>query len=213
MDEPLYPHFLHRTGLDHPGRNEIVAAGPIELQAAVRRCEFPVLEPDHTVSYQKQMAHHLLPDMPLEWIAKATNFLLIRHPHRVLASYTKVRSDPTLHDLGFPQLLDLQRRFGPLPVIDADHFLEDPEPELRAMCESSGIGFDSKMLTWPPGPRPTDGVWSRYWYSTVEASTCFSPSPPDDAAQIEIADRLKPVAQDALEFYQILLEGAAGRRS
>ncbi|MBT8241782.1 MAG: HAD family hydrolase, partial [Acidimicrobiia bacterium] len=120
MDEPLYAHFLSSTGLDHPGRPEILEAGPVELEIAIHNCESPVLEPHHTVSYQKQMAHHLLPDMALEWIARGTNFLLIRHPYRVLASYTKVRSSPTIDDLGFPQLHDLQQRFGPLPVIDAD---------------------------------------------------------------------------------------------
>ena len=26
-DEPLYAHYLARTGIDHPGRDEIIAAG------------------------------------------------------------------------------------------------------------------------------------------------------------------------------------------
>jgi len=31
------------------------------------------------------------------------------------------------------------------------------------------------MLSWPPGPRDTDGVWGPYWYESVWASTGFGP--------------------------------------
>jgi len=27
VDEPLYSHYLAHTGLDHPGREEVIAAG------------------------------------------------------------------------------------------------------------------------------------------------------------------------------------------
>ena len=27
VDEPLYAYYLDRTGLDHPGRDEVIAAG------------------------------------------------------------------------------------------------------------------------------------------------------------------------------------------
>lgn len=206
MDEPLYAHFLHCTGLDHPGRTEILRAGPLDLAEAVRNCEFPVLESGQSLSYQKHMAHHLLPHMNLEWIEHAANFLLIRDPRRVIASYTKVRRNPTLRDLGFPQLLELKERFGPLPVIEADSFLADPEAGLRAMCDVVGITFDPKMLRWPTGPRSTDGVWGRYWYSTVESSTEFGPSPLEDSSELEIPTHLAAVAHEALELYHRLLE-------
>ncbi len=206
MDEPLYAHFLHRTGLNHPGRAEILRAGPLDLAEAVRNCEFPVLESGQNLSYQKHMAHHLLPHMNLEWIEHASNFLLVRDPRRVIASYTKVRRNPTLRDLGFPQLLELQERFGPLPVIEADGFLADPEAGLRAMCNVVGITFYPKMLRWPTGPRSTDGVWGRYWYSTVESSTEFGQSPLEDSSELEIPTHLAAVAHSALELYHRLLE-------
>ena len=34
------------------------------------------------------------------------------------------------------------------------------------------------MLSWPPGPRDTDGVWAQHWYAGVEASTGFAPYSP-----------------------------------
>ena len=61
MDEPLYAHFLHHTGLDHPGRDEVLRAGPTDLTEAIAICESPLLGRGQTLSYQKQMAHHLVP--------------------------------------------------------------------------------------------------------------------------------------------------------
>jgi hypothetical protein len=31
---------------------------------------------------------------------------------------------------------------------------------------------------WKAGPRPEDGVWAPWWYSTVHKSTEFTPPPP-----------------------------------
>ena len=205
MDEPLYAHFLNVTGIDHPGRADIVHAGPTDLRAAVRGCVTPELEAGQTVSYQKHMAHHLLPHIGLEWIGDAVNFLLVRHPRRVIASYAKVRHNPTLEDLGFPQLVELQQQFGPLPVIEADNFLANPEAGLRSMCHIVGIDFDSNMLSWPTGPRSTDGVWGRYWYATVESSTEFGRSPDDEPSELEIPAGLVPVADEAAELYDRLM--------
>lgn len=205
MDEPLYAHFLAQTGRDHPGREEILAAGPIDLDHAVHNCESPRLEPWQTISYQKHMAHHLLPGMDFEWIRDATNVLLVRHPRRAIASYTKVRDAPSIEDLGFPQLAELQHRFGPLPVIDADEFLAHPEAALRTMCQTAAVPFDSAMLSWPTGPRESDGVWSRFWYSSVQASTQFGTSPGDDPSEIALPQHLETVAGQALSIYESLL--------
>jgi hypothetical protein len=31
------------------------------------------------------------------------------------------------------------------------------------------------MLSWPAGPRDSDGVWAPHWYAAVWASTGFEP--------------------------------------
>ena len=31
------------------------------------------------------------------------------------------------------------------------------------------------MLSWPSGPRSSDGAWAPHWYASVEASTDFAP--------------------------------------
>ena len=32
-----------------------------------------------------------------------------------------------------------------------------------------------RMLSWPPGPRDSDGVWAPHWYDAVWKSTGFEP--------------------------------------
>ena len=34
-DEPLYAHYLHATQLDHPGRDEVIAAGDTDWRRVV----------------------------------------------------------------------------------------------------------------------------------------------------------------------------------
>ena len=63
----------------------------------------------------------------------------------------------------------------PLQVIDARDFLTDPEGYQRWVCDWVGIDFDPAMLSWPAGPRDSDGVWAPHWYDAVWASTHFAP--------------------------------------
>ena len=37
VDEPLYAYYLSETGLDHPGRDEVIAAGETVLAGGGRR--------------------------------------------------------------------------------------------------------------------------------------------------------------------------------
>jgi hypothetical protein len=205
MDEPLYAHYLARTGLDHPGRDEIIARGPTGEREAVARCLAPV---DAELSYQKHMAHHLLPGMDRRWLDGIDHhFLLLRHPARVLASYARKRDgEVTVSDLGLPQQVELVERLGDPLIIDSDDFLRDPAAHLQAICRRAGIGFDPCMLAWPSGPRDTDGVWAPHWYDAVWASTGFSPVrfeglPP-------VAAGMQAVLDEAQDLYEVL----AGRR-
>ena len=66
-DEPLYAAFLAATGIDHPGRDEVIAAGETDVRKVVAALLGPV-PGDRPLWYQKHMAHHLLPTTPREWI-------------------------------------------------------------------------------------------------------------------------------------------------
>jgi hypothetical protein len=61
------------------------------------------------------------------------------------------------------------------PVIDAERFLRDPRGQMQALCAALGVDFSVRMLSWPPGPRASDGVWAPYWYDAVWNSTGFEP--------------------------------------
>ncbi|HEX6420104.1 MAG TPA: hypothetical protein VFZ77_16505 [Acidimicrobiales bacterium] len=181
VDEPLYAHYLATTGLDHPGRDEVIAAGETDWRTAVEALLGPV-PGDARVFYQKHMAHHLLSHVDRGWVARLTNVLLIRDPRDVVASYVRSRAEVTPADLGLVQQAELYDELAaagsPPPVIDARDFLLEPERHLRALCRHAGVAFTPRMLAWPPGPRETDGVWAPYWYEAVWRSTGFVPYRP-----------------------------------
>ncbi len=201
LDEPLYAAYLAATRLDHPGADEIIAAGPPAYDDAIKQC---LRHDEAPISYQKHMAHHLLADTDLEWLDQLRNCLLLRDPRRVLASYTKVRETVTLDDIGVPQQLAIAHRCE--LVVDSDDFLADPAAYQRAICQRLGVPIDNaaltSMLAWPPGTRTSDGVWAPHWYSTVEASTSFGPPPVDPPPTLPT--HLQTIADDALEVYEEL---------
>ncbi|MGH8052073.1 MAG: hypothetical protein ACREPB_15535 [Arenimonas sp.] len=176
-DEPLYAAFLSDTQLDHPGRDEVIAAGEPDYRKVVSSLlgEAPGSE---AIWYQKHMTHHLLPDYDRSWIPKLSNILLIRDPAEVVASYIKSRATVTPEDIGIPQQRKLYDEIIVAtgitpPIIDAGDFLRSPEKYLCAICQHLNIEFTDRMLHWPPGHRESDGVWAPYWYAAVEASTGF----------------------------------------
>lgn len=191
-DEPLYACFLHATGMDHPGADEVMAAGETDWRKVVAEITGPI-PGGKPIWYQKHMTHHLLPDMGMDWIGRLTNCFLIREPREMLTSYIKVRPDFTLEDLGLPQqrlIFDYVRTItGRIPpVITAEDVLRDPRRTLGLLCDALDLPFNDAMLSWPPGPRSTDGVWAKYWYASVESSTGFMPySPKDDPVPLRYA--------------------------
>jgi hypothetical protein len=198
LDEPLYASYLATTGLDHPGADEIVATGPSDPAAAIAIC---VSAPTAAaISYQKHMAHHLLPGTERGWLSELRNCLLLRDPRRVLSSYTQVRETVTLADIGVPQQAELVAHCE--LVVDSDDFLTDPRRYQIEICRRLGVAFDDSMLAWPPGPRASDGVWAKHWYATVESSTGFGPPPTEPPAAV--AEDLRDLAAEALEIYHEL---------
>jgi hypothetical protein len=172
VDEPFYAVFLAATSIEHPGREESIAAGETDWEKVVAELTAPV----EGIYYQKQMAHHLVPEIERGWINSLTNVLLIRDPADMVASYTRQREAAVETDFGLTQLVELHEQLGAgVPVIDAADFLDAPELYLRWVCEWIGVGFTEAMLEWPPGPRASDGVWAKYWYEAVIASTGFAP--------------------------------------
>jgi hypothetical protein len=188
VDEPLYGAYLARTGLDHPGRDAVIASQPADVATAVAELQTP-LAPGRRVHYAKHMAHHVSRDMDLDWTLGFRNVLLIRDPVEVVASYVRSRESCEPDDLGLLQqewLLKLwDARELEVPILDAADFLRAPEPHLRWLCDWLGIPFTERMLSWPSGPRQSDGVWAPHWYSSVWASTGFEPWRPRETSLSE----------------------------
>ena len=195
-DEPLYAHYLQATGLDHPLRDQVIAAGEVDWRRVARRCTTDSPAP---LFVQKHMAHHLLPAVDGPWLDGLTHVLLVRDPRRIVASYVRSRAEVTLDDIGLPRLVDLRRRYPSAPVVDAGALRRDPEGTLRRLCTVLDVPFDPAMLAWPPGPRPSDGVWAPAWYASVWRSTGFAPPETGPAPALEGA--YAAVAEAAMPLY------------
>jgi Sulfotransferase domain len=208
VDEPLYAAFLDRTGIDHPVREEVIESQPTDLAEVIAGLSAP-LPPGHRVHYAKHMAHHVSPDMDLDWTLGFRNVLLIRDPVEVVASYVRARESCEPDDIGLPQqgwLMELwDEREVEVPIVDAHDFLDAPEAYLRWLCDWLGIPFSERMLSWPPGARESDGVWAPHWYATVRSSTGFEPWRPRETA---LSDHDAAVAEACRPIY----EGLHARR-
>src|SRR6266436_2563464 len=182
IDEPFYAYYLQASGKHHPGADEVIAAGETDWPTVVAHLTGPI--PDgKQIFFQKQMTHHLLPEIDREWLGAVTNCFLIRDPREVIGSYIKKREVSALEDLGFVQQAEIfdfvrARTNAVPPVIDAKDVLESPEQMLRLLCEAVGVEFTKSMLSWPPGLRETDGVWAKHWYGEVANTTSFQPYRP-----------------------------------
>jgi hypothetical protein len=201
-DEPLYAFYLDRTALDHPGRDEVIASQPTDWRVVLDQLTGAPLPPGTGISYAKHMTHHLLPEVDRAAFAAFRHAHLIRDPRELLASYARVRAEPTLADLGLAQQAEIFEAFGG-PVVDSRDLLADPGGILRALCQALGVPFDEAMLAWPPGPRPSDGVWAPYWYDRVRASTGFTAYRPSAEP---LPARLEPLADRCLPYFSRLYE-------
>ena len=61
------------------------------------------------------------------------------------------------------------------------------------------------MLAWPPGPRPEDGVWAKYWYASVHRSTGFNPW---RETRREMPAELTALHDECRNLYEFLYERA-----
>jgi hypothetical protein len=199
IDEPFYAAYLKLTGIDHPLREQVLSVHESDWRKVIATLAGPV-PLGRAIFYQKHMTHHMLPEIDRDWMAKSTNCFLIRTPEAVLASYSAKRAEFLPADIGFASQRELfegeAERLGRAPpVIDAEDVLDNPRAVLSTLCEALGIPFSENMLSWPQGPRPTDGAWAPAWYDVVERSTGFAsphPCPPLSPDLQSLADSVRP---------------------
>lgn len=206
IDEPFYAAYLQFTALNHPMREQILASQSTDpgKVAAVLSGPNPAQKP---YFYQKHMCQHMIDGVPRDWMADAVNVFLIRHPARVVASFGAKYESPSLTDIGFIQQAELHDycvSLGQNPVvIDSADIRRDPAQMLSKLCRAIGIPWTDKMLSWPKGGHPDDGVWAPHWYGAVHDSTGFAPAEGDLPA---LQGRLADLADLAFPFYNELAE-------
>jgi len=203
VDEPFYPHFLQATGIDHPMAEDVLAAGNTDYEQIIEELRSP---PADGIFYQKHITTHWMDYFPVEWLADLKHVFLIREPSRVVASYAIKRHDLTAFDLGYAQqamLFDvIKNQQGRAPmVINSARFLEDPESQLRAVCEHLELDFEDAMLHWPVGTRSSDGVWGAHWYDAVITSTGFGPP---NSKPLNLSTDQQKVVDSCLPFYEAM---------
>jgi len=206
VDEPFYAFYLKATGKKHPGAGEVIANGETDWRKIVSRLTKEPIPFGKRIYFQKQMTHHLLPEIDRQWIVDLANCFLIRDPREVILSYIKKNPDPTLEDLGFVQQVDIfdyvYRHTALVPsVIDARDVLDNPRKILELLGAAISVEFDESMLSWPPGLRETDGIWAKYWYEEVARSTSFQLYKPREGV---IPGRLSEIYEQCRECYHRL---------
>lgn len=208
-DEPLYAFYLAQTGLDHPGRDEIIAHHETDWKKVVDWLTGSV-PGDKPIWYQKMMTHHILTEIDTGWFNELKHAFLIRDPQDMLTSLIKVLPQVDAEQTGLPsqvEIFDLitEQTGQEPPVLDARDVRLDPEGVLKQLCEAMDIPWDPAMLSWEPGPRETDGIWAPHWYANVEKSTAFAP-------WVEKGETVPDEMQELLAECQALYDHMATKR-
>jgi hypothetical protein len=202
VDEPFYGAYLNATGINHPMRDAVIASQSTDPVQVAAQC-LGGAPPDQRFFYQKHMTIHMIPAFDRGFIKDLTNVFLIRHPARVIASYARKRESPNLPDIGFVQQAELFDQVAQIQgnaplVIDSSDIRRAPRETLSKLCAALGIPFTDKMLTWPAGPKPYDGVWAPHWYHEVWKTTGFDG---DEGPLPSLSAEFGDLCEAALPYY------------
>lgn len=206
-DEPLYAHYLVNSPRKHlhPGNEEIINSMENDGATVV---EMMLGEHRKPVAFFKQMTHHLI-DIKWDFLSRVQNIILTRDPKDMLPSYVKQVSTPIMDDVGYALHHKLVEYFEmhdiPYLVLDSKKVLQDPEGKIKTLCDALNIPFEKSMLQWKAGARDEDGVWAKYWYSSVHHSTGFQKYKPKTEP---FPEQLKPLLEACKPLYEALLEKA-----
>lgn len=208
LDEPFYGEYLARTGAAHPYREETIAARPTTFDGVIRWIAEARAEP---VLFLKHIAYHLPDRAGFGFLDGWRNFLLIRDPRAMVASFADKFEDvaPIVrsYEIELAILEHLTAKGLPCPVIDAADIVAAPERALRALCGALDVSFDAAMLAWAPGPRPEDGPWAPHWYAAVRSSVGFRAP---EEKKIMLSSELEAVAARAASAYRRLWKRRIG---
>jgi hypothetical protein len=206
VDEPLYGHYLLKSGARHPGAAEVMRVMDCDAARVINRDILGYY--DKPLVFFKNMCHHLI-DLDWSFLDQLVNVLLIRDPAEMLSSLINQIPEPDMLDTGMAlqeQLFDhLDSDDRTPPVLDSKLLLQNPSGVLKKLCARINVGFDEKMLHWKPGARPEDGIWARYWYHKLHLSSGFSEYRPRD---VSLPGRILPLYEKCRVIYDKLYKHA-----
>ena len=204
IDEPFYACYLAESGANHPCREAVMQSQPIHRSEVISGL---VADEPAPIYYQKHMTHHMPADCDLSWAVAMHHVFLIRDPAAVIASYLNKMPTVTADDIGIVRQWELYQTITELTgksptVIDSADVLSAPAAMLSKLCAALDVPWqEHEMITWPSGPRISDGVWAQHWYQSVWASTGFS-APTAQAKNLSGA--AQSLAQNMRPYYQAL---------
>jgi hypothetical protein len=202
FDEPFYAVYLDKSGAQHPGREDVLAA-----QSKQEEVVYTMIQNHRSsaVLFIKNMAHHM-EVMKKPFFDEAVNIFLIRNPKQIIASYAQVIEQPVMRDIGIEYQYHLfqavSKANNNVVVLDSGLVLENPESVLKKLCAACEISFDPKMLKWEKGPKPYDGIWAEHWYKNVHASTGFEKQ---TTSERSLPPHLEKLYEKAKGYYEKLL--------
>lgn len=202
-DEPFYASFLQTSGIQHPGRNAVLSSQAIDRKTVQNN----LLASNAPILFIKNMAHHYFPENFNE-LLKFKNILYIRNPRAIIRSYARVIDKPIASDIGIHKVKDIykyliSKKHTPI-IFDSDDLITNPKKALKSLCQKLDIDFSEAMLNWQAGPKTYDGIWAKYWYASVHASTGFIANPNANLEKILLAPHLEDLAQECLPVYKEL---------
>ena len=205
IDEPYYAYYLNQNDLDHPGREDVLSEGELDVNK-VSNGLINHTKGNCTIYYQKHITHHLLKSINREWMKSVINCFLIRDPKDMIISYSRVHPNLNMHLLGLEEQNEIFEYIKNItgeipPIVDAKDVLLNPRDVLSKLCKSIGVTFSEEMLSWSSGPRDTDGNWGKYWYKNVMNSTGFNEYKPKEE---EVPKRYEKLYQKGYTLYKKL---------
>tara|TARA_B100001057_G_scaffold109269_1_gene107154 strand:+ start:1918 stop:2631 length:714 start_codon:yes stop_codon:yes gene_type:complete len=207
IDEPFYSNYLIETGLDHPMREEIILSQPENVDQIIL-----TLSQKRSVGgkslYQKHMSQHMTNSIPRNWFDQVKHIFLLRHPARVISSFSKKYDNVSERDIGFKKQVELfseviKQGLDPI-VVNSEDIRKSPEQTLTKICKRLNINFQKSMLSWPKGGNNNDGVWASHWYGSAHKSTGFSGPesclPVLEGKNLELVEASLPLYRSLLKF-------------
>ena len=203
-DEPFYAYYLKETQNNHPMREKIINHYLSDYNEIVNYLINEVPNKKN-IWYQKHMAHHLIDLSKIDWIKKYENCILLRHPKKVISSYTAKNKLNSVKELGYPQQFEIVKFLKDsnqsFKIIDSEDLLKNPKKVLLDWCQSINVKFDESMLRWKRGSHPNDGIWWPHWYNNVIETTGFQKYQKKD---ISIENKYDSIYNNSMKYYNYL---------